>query len=128
MHAGIPPTHPPWDQAHRPPRPDRHPPDQADTPPPEADSSIRSTGGRYASYWNAFLLHVLLLSQCVCAALCYVTHTGAASSTQCHFLSVYVCRWGTAGGGGTPAIKYRDFHSKVKVIIKVHHVSPAKTE
>ena len=24
-------------------------------PPPEADSSIRSTSGRYASYWNAFL-------------------------------------------------------------------------
>ena len=45
-----------------------HPPDQADPPrsrqippkqtPPsrEADSSIRSTSGRYASYWNAFLL------------------------------------------------------------------------
>ena len=29
--------------------PSRHP------PPPEADSSIRSTSGRYASYWNAFL-------------------------------------------------------------------------
>ena len=26
------------------------------TPPPEADSGIRSTSGRYASYWNAFLL------------------------------------------------------------------------
>ena len=45
----------------------RHPPGSrppwADTPPPrsrhpsprEADSSIRSTSGRYASYWNAFL-------------------------------------------------------------------------
>ena len=50
----------------------RHPPDQADppradtplkqtspatrqTPPREADFSIRSTRGRYASYWNAFL-------------------------------------------------------------------------
>ena len=65
-----------------PPGPGRHPPDQADTPqdqvdtsrdqadtppdqadspprdqadPREADSSIRSTSGRYASYWNAFL-------------------------------------------------------------------------
>ena len=38
---------PPWS---------RHPPEQ--TPPPRraADSSIRSTSGRYASYWNAFLL------------------------------------------------------------------------
>ena len=31
------------------------PPPGADTPPREADSSIRSTSGRYASYWNAFL-------------------------------------------------------------------------
>ena len=30
----------------------RHPP-RSDTP-PEADSGIRSTSGRYASYWNAF--------------------------------------------------------------------------
>ena len=39
--------------------------DQADPPgpgrpPPEADSSIRSTSGRYASYWNAFLLTMTL--------------------------------------------------------------------
>ena len=58
---------PPLDQAD-PPGPGRHPPDLADTPqtrqihprdqadtPPEADSRIRSTSGRYASYWNAFL-------------------------------------------------------------------------
>ena len=40
-----------------PPRPCRppHPPYKADTPPREADSSIRSTSGRYASYWNAYL-------------------------------------------------------------------------
>ena len=41
----------------------RHPPG-ADTPPGsrhlprEADSSIRSTSGRYPSYWNAFLFAV----------------------------------------------------------------------
>ena len=39
----------------------RHPPEQTPPwsrhPPPwEAHSSIRSTSGRYASYWNAFLL------------------------------------------------------------------------
>ena len=39
----------------RPPQMRRTPPEQAD-PPREADSSIRSTSGRYASYWNAFLL------------------------------------------------------------------------
>ena len=42
----------------------RHPPEQTppgpdtpldQTPPPEADASIRSMSGRYASYWNAFL-------------------------------------------------------------------------
>ena len=55
---------PPGDQAdppQPPPGPGR-PPNQADpppgtrqTPPREADSSIQSTSGRYASYWNAFL-------------------------------------------------------------------------
>ena len=59
------PGRPPWDQAdppgtrQTPPGPGRTPQDQADTP-PEADSSIRSTSGRYASYWNAFLfIHVM---------------------------------------------------------------------
>ena len=53
---------PPSPPEQTPPRPGRHPPDQTDTPsrtrqtPPEADSSIRSTSGRYTSYWNAFLL------------------------------------------------------------------------
>ena len=44
----------------RPPR-SRHPPEQTPprsrhTTPPEAECSIRLTSGRYASYWNAFLL------------------------------------------------------------------------
>ena len=55
-----------------PPGPGRHPPrDLADTPPPgpgrhppQADSSIRSTSGRYASYWNAFLLLHILVFTC----------------------------------------------------------------
>ena len=35
-------------------------------PPREADSSIRSTSGRYASYWNAFLFqyNLTLLVKC----------------------------------------------------------------
>ena len=44
---------PPRDQAETP------PPDQADPPPQEEDCSIRSMSGRYASYWNAFLLNLL---------------------------------------------------------------------
>ena len=57
--------HPPLQGADTPPW-SRHPlgadtPPGADTPwnqapPREADCSIRSTSGRYASYWNAFLL------------------------------------------------------------------------
>ena len=55
-------THPPagtnpQEQAHTP---------QEQTPPPdprEADYGIRSTSGRYASYWNAFLF--LIFSQSV---------------------------------------------------------------
>ena len=70
VHAGI---HTPPDQADTPWTRQTPPPDQADTHPPpgpgrpplgpgrpprEADSSIRSTSGRYASYWNAFLLNL----------------------------------------------------------------------
>ena len=43
-----------------PPGADTHPPEQ--TPPREADSGIRSTSGRYASYWNAFLFHHVFVS------------------------------------------------------------------
>ena len=39
-----------------PPRLEGEPPGWKETPPREADSGIRSTIGRYASYWNAFLL------------------------------------------------------------------------
>ena len=51
---------PPWTRQTRPPQTrhppwTRHPPPPDQAPPPEADSSIRSTSGRYASYWNAFL-------------------------------------------------------------------------
>ena len=74
---------PPWIRHHQPPdqtppqiRPPRirhhHPPDQTPPrtrqtppirhPPWEADSSIRSTSGRYASYWNAFLFAIFLTS------------------------------------------------------------------
>ena len=64
-------THTPRPGRH-PPRTKQTPPDQADTPPRqtpppgpsrpprEADSSIRSTSGRYASYWNAFLFLKIL--------------------------------------------------------------------
>ena len=58
---GDPPAreNPPWPG--RPPLPGRtprtreNPPCQGEPPPQEADCSIRSTSGWYASYWNAFL-------------------------------------------------------------------------
>ena len=74
VHAGIPsplPEQTPPPQSRHPPG-SRHPlgsrhPPEADTPlgadtpggrhrPPRADSGIRSMSGRYASYWNAFLV------------------------------------------------------------------------
>ena len=39
-----------------PPQLDGGTPPRMENPPREADSGIRSTIGRYASYWNAFLL------------------------------------------------------------------------
>ena len=83
----TPPTHPP-----HPPRPKADPPggrpprsrhpspqrqtplgaDKEQTPPPsrlpsprEANSGIRSTSGRYASYWNAFLLNIIVLREII---------------------------------------------------------------
>ena len=44
-----------------PPDGEPQPPPRMEKPPPEADSSIRSTSGRYASYWNAFLFYIVLL-------------------------------------------------------------------
>ena len=46
----------PRDQA-EPPRTRHHHPPTRQTAAPEADSSIRSMSGRYASYWNAFLFY-----------------------------------------------------------------------
>ena len=37
-------------------RPPQRRPPSGSRPPPEADSGIQSTSGRYASYWNTFLL------------------------------------------------------------------------
>ena len=59
--ADLPPEQTPWEQTPRqqtPPgadTPQEQTPPWEQTPPREADSSIRSTSGRYASYWNAFL-------------------------------------------------------------------------
>ena len=51
--------HPPKSR-HPPPR-DRYPPkEKSRHPPPDSDSSIRSMSGQYASYWNAFLLTLVV--------------------------------------------------------------------
>ena len=46
-----------------PPSPEQPP--RSRHPPREADSSIRSTIGRYASYWNAFLLNAAEAIWCI---------------------------------------------------------------
>ena len=78
VHAGIPPAPPeadiPWEAdlrkqnspQSRPPPASR--PLETDIPPAsrptqEADSVIRSISGRYASYWNAFFLHLYEFSK-----------------------------------------------------------------
>ena len=53
-----PPRADPLEQTHR--HPPYQTPPREQTPPPEADSSIRSTSGRFASYWNAFLFIISL--------------------------------------------------------------------
>ena len=55
-HPPGPGRHPPWDQGPA-------PPPGPETPPREADASIRSMSGRYASYWNAFLFIYLYIFQ-----------------------------------------------------------------
>ena len=79
VHAGIPPP-PPGKHAPQKHAPQKHAPREACTPPGsthpqeahtpleactpwEADSGIRSMSGRYASYWNAFLLKLQLQIQ-----------------------------------------------------------------
>ena len=57
-----------------PPTGSRHPPEQ--TPPRDADCSIRSTSGRYASYWNAFLLVMVNIRE-----ISFLTLTGIWSVT-----------------------------------------------
>ena len=54
---------PPWIRQNPPRTRQNPPPDQAEPPPPEADSSIRSTSGRYASFWNAFLFYQYISRQ-----------------------------------------------------------------
>ena len=59
---GTPPEQTPRDQTHtprtRPTPPEQTSPPGPDPHPREADCSIRSTSGRYASYWNAFLFRI----------------------------------------------------------------------
>ena len=52
---------PPWSR-HPPSAQSRHAPPEADTPPPESRlrHTVNERPGRYASYWNAFLLFMIL--------------------------------------------------------------------
>ena len=63
---------PPEGGTHPPKR--RHPPKEA--PPQEADLGMRSMSGRYASYWNAFLVYVMFSAVSVCPLPMNTTHDG----------------------------------------------------
>ena len=105
---------PPWDQADPhppdqadtpldqadPPGPETHPgpgrptPDQADTPrtrqtpPQEADASIWSMSGRYASYWNAFLFKKVFPNICLLNTIIRFFNKG-----HLQLLVFCVCLW-----------------------------------
>ena len=67
----------------RPPQ-SKPPPPPHQTPPREAHSSIRSTSGRYASYWNAFLYCLdFLIHQVSHSKMCFNTNK-----------SIWHKRWG----------------------------------
>ena len=69
LHAGMPYPPPPRMEEPPPgwstPPPGWRTPPDGEPPPREADSSIRSTSGRYASYWNAYLPDVIFSFQIV---------------------------------------------------------------
>ena len=68
---------PPPEQTPPLPPPEQTPPPRADTPSPrEADASMRSMSGRYASYWNAFLYMVLF---------CWLNHQANITYSPLHF-------------------------------------------
>ena len=63
--AGTPPRDQTPPGTRHPPGPGRYSPPGTRHPPGTADSGIRSTFGRYASYWNAFLFHTFLAENMV---------------------------------------------------------------
>ena len=66
------------------PRSGRPPRDQGQPPPRQEDCSIRSMSGRYASYWNAFLLNCVFVHIC----MTFIKH-GTAVRGCCE--SIYLC-------------------------------------
>ena len=89
MHAGIP-----------------TPPDQVDPPGPgrpplhrEGDSSIWSTSGRYASYWNAFLFMLIFLNFVKCSIMeaCLFLHIVINKNVNVALTDLSNASWGLQG-------------------------------
>ena len=111
---GDPPLGPPW--AGRTPLPTGRPPTRssypprADCPPPpdppgKHTSSIRSTSGRYACYWNAFLYCLdFLIHQVSHSKMCFNTNksnmTQALRQAPNQSLTVRECTHTEASGSG----------------------------
>ena len=88
VHAGMP--YPPGTWQTPPGTWQTPPPDQADPPgsgrpPQEADSSIRSTSGRYASYLNAFLFSYEKTT------IIYKNASNCREKSSCHHRSTEFC-------------------------------------
>ena len=119
VHAGIPPPltrHAPGTDTPpgpgTPPRADTpqtrhpHPPEQAPPPLHSASWEIRSTSGRYASYWNAILLQILLPSLeqgDVFTHVCHSVPGGGVGLASQHASQVIL----PASGGLLPSMHHR---------------------
>ena len=84
------PPRPPLDGETTP--PDGEPPAPDGEPPPGKQTpaySIRSTSGRYASYWNAFLLCNTCMSPCSCQIFLCILVRGMINFTFIEFSFTY---------------------------------------
>ena len=88
-----------------------HPPPSKQPPPPEANSGIRSTSGRYASYWNAFLSLIFI-------ARMHSSRMRTACFSGC--LGVGCLPWDVCIGG----MSSRDTHPPARCMLEYTSVLP----
>ena len=102
-----------------------HPPSLQEQTPPRSSAcwEIRTTSGRYASYWNAYLLEILptrcrsMFSFAVECALIRVPMSGCTASTRFNF--GHRCEYALDGNYGTDwATNAQGIGSWIKVFVQ----------